>query len=303
MPPGTPSQGPAPGTSPPAQALDLELESLGKPKGVPIPVTIGGSLGGLVLGTVIGAVAFSGGKEAPAASAVSVSAPPPPASSGPPPPPPKSVAEKASEGDAQAIKELQGKSPKERTGEETIALFRGELMTKRKELEELARKTELVAAFGKSDDTQKKFMEAAKDPRQATMTLEIMAGMSGPMGPDYLYKIHHIPGRHPVTEQLAFDLLHSKDVYDKASDALKIVLDMDEALDKEEKDCQGMIKLLVRAQADADTRAFRPIASLNRKRGCGDNKLKDCWECLRDGDGKKALNDAVKLARKNKAPL
>ena len=103
--------------------------------------------------------------------------------------------------------------------------------------------------------------------------------------------------------ELTLDLLLSKDIYGKASDALKIVLDMDQALQADSKDCPGMIKLLVRAQADADTRAFRPIASLNGKRGCGDNKLQDCWECLRDGEGKDALNDAIKLARKNKAPF
>jgi putative heme degradation protein len=123
------------------------------------------------------------------------------------------------------------------------------------------------------------------------------------MGADYLYKVQRMPGSYKVTKQLALELLHSKDVYDKASDALKVVLDMNQELDKEERDCQKMLKLLLRAQADADTRAFSPIASLNSKRGCGDNKLKDCWDCLRDGDGKKALADAIKLARKNKAPL
>ena len=201
------------------------------------------------------------------------------------------------------MKQLEAKPPRERSGAETIAVFRSDFLKKTKELEELARKTELVAAFGKSDDTQKKFYAAAKDPRQSTATVEILAGLKGPMGPDYLYKISKLPGRHPITEQLAADLLHSKDVYEKASDALKVTLDMNDELDKEQKDCDKMLKLLVRAQADADTRAFSPIAQLNKKRGCGDNKLKDCWGCLRDGEGKKALADAIKLARKNKAPL
>lgn len=255
------------------------------------------------MGTVLGGLVFSGGgSEAPVASA-SVSAPAPPASSGPPPPPPKSLAELASEGDQEAVKKLEAKSAKERTGAEVIALFRADLSQKRATMEELARKTELVAAFGKSDETQKKVFAAVKDPRQSVATLEILAALPGPIGPDYLYKVHRMRGRYKVTKQLAHDLLHSKDVYEKASDALKVVLDMNQALDAEEKDCSKMQELLVRAQADADTRAFSPIAQLNRKRGCGDNKLSDCWPCLREGDGKKALSEAVKLARKNKAPL
>jgi hypothetical protein len=221
----------------------------------------------------------------------------------PPPPPAKSLAEKAAEGDPASLKTLKAKALGERTGAEMLALTRGDLVEKRQALEELARKTVLVEAFGKSEDTQKKFMDAVSDPRQSTMALEVLAGLPGPIGPDYLYKVSRTRTKSADTQQLALDLLHSKDIYAKASDALQVVVDMNDALDAEQKDCQGMIKLLARAQADADTRAFSPIASLNGKRGCGDNKLEDCWECLRDGDGKKALADAVKLARKNKAPF
>jgi hypothetical protein len=307
----TPEPPPQPSLAPgaaSAAAADADLDAaLGKPKGVPVVVTIAAILGSLGIGTALGALVLGGGGDpSTAVATASVSAPPPPASSAPPPPPPpppKSLAEKAIEGDLAAFKQLEGKATRERTSEETLALVQGELVQKQKALAELARKTELVAAFGKSEDTQKTFTEAVKDPRQSTASLEILAKMSGPMGPDYLYKVYRLPQRHPLTEKLALDLLLSKDIYGKASDALKIVLDMDQAIQAESKDCPGMIKLLVRAQADADTRAFRPIASLNSKRGCGDNKLQDCWECLRDGEGKDAMADAIKLARKNKAPF
>ena len=292
-----------PQAAPSEAAPALDLEGLGKAKGVPVPVMIGATLSALIVGGVLGGVVLAGGEQTEAAPSVSVSAPPPPASSAPPPPPAKSLTELAIEGDKSAFEKLQAKPLDQRTGAETIALFRGDLALKRKQLEELARKTELVEAFGKSDDTQRKFMAAVKDPRQATATLEILAALPGPIGPDYLYKVYKMRGRHEETEQLALDLLHSKDIYEKASDALKVVIDMNQELDKEQKDCQKMLKLLVRAQADADTRAFSPIAALNSKRGCGDNKLEDCWACLRDGEGKEALSDAVKLARKNKAPF
>lgn len=301
--PGIAPQAPPPQPSTAPAAAELDLEGLGKPKGVPVPVTIGGAVGGLAIGAVLGGLLLSGGGDAEAAASASVSAPPPPASSGPPPPPPKSLAERAAEGDAGAVKELTGKPLTERTGEETLALFRADLAEKRKVMEELARKTELVPAFGKSDETQGKIMAAVKDPRQSTMVLEVLAGIKGPIGPDYLYKVYKMRGRHEVTEQLALDLLNSKDVREKASDALKIALDLEKAVQEEQKDCPGMIKLLVRAQADADTRVFSPIAKLNSKRGCGKTKLEDCWPCLRDDEGKKALRDAVQLARKNKAPL
>lgn len=288
----------------PAEDLDT---ALGKPKGVPVAVMIAATLGSLAVGTALGALVLGGGtEESHAAASAAVSASPAPVVSAappPPPPPPKSLAEKASEGDRAALKELEGKAKRERTGDETLAVFRGELMQKRRALEELARKTDLVAAFGKSEDTQKAFMDAVKDPRQTAATLEVIAKMAGPMGPDYLYKVYRASPKSSLAEQLAIDLLMSKDIYGKASDALKVVVEMDQALQAEQKDCPGMIKLLVRAQADADTRAFRPIASLNGKRGCGDTKLEDCWQCLRDGEGKDALADAIKLARKNKAPF
>jgi hypothetical protein len=270
---------------------------------MPMAVSIALAIGGLAVGTAIGGVAFSGGSDGGAVSSASASAPAPPKSAAPPPPPPKSLAEKAVEGDEKAFKELSDKAVKERTGAETLAVFHGDLAQKRKVLEEVARKIDLVEAFGKSDETQKKIFAAIKDPRQSVATLEILAGLKGPMGPDYLYKVYKMRGRYKVTKELALELLHSKDIYEKASDALKITLDLNKAVATEEKDCKQMIKLLVRAQADADTRAFSPIASLNRKRGCGDNKLQDCWECLRKDEGKDALRDAVQLARKNKAPL
>ena len=304
-----PGPGSVPQPAPAAQAAaaeDLDA-ALGKPKGVPIAVMIAATLGSLAIGTALGALVLGGSsEESHAAASASASAAPAPVASAPPPPPPpppKSLAEKASEGDKGALKEIEGKAKRERSGEETLALFHGELVQKRQALEELARKTDLVAAFGKSEDTQKTFMDAVKDPRQTAATLEVLAKMAGPMGPDYLYKVYRASARGSLAEQLALDLLMSKDVYGKASDALKVVLEMDQALQAEQKDCPGMIKLLVRAQADADTRAFRPIASLNSKRGCGDTKLEDCWQCLRDGEGKDALNDAIKLARKNKAPF
>lgn len=294
-----------PSQAAPSQAAPaLDLEGLGKPKGVPVPVMIGATLSALIVGGVLGGVVLSGGEQAKAAPPASASTPaPPPASSAPPAPAPKSLVELAIEGDKSAFDKLEAKPLHERTGAETIALIRGDLALKRKQLEELARKTELVEAFGRSEDTQGKFMAAVKDPPQATTTLEILAGLPGPIGPDYLYKVYKMRGRYEETRQLALDLLHSKDVYEKASDALKVVLDMYQELRKDEKDCAKMLKLLVRAQADADTRAFSPIAALNSKRGCGDNKLEDCWACLRSGEGKEALAEAVKLARKNKAPF
>lgn len=314
FPPGAPTEAPAapaslpqpPPASQAAPAEDLDA-ALGKPKGVPVAVMIAATFGSLAVGTALGALVLGGGSEdSHAAASASVSAAPAPVASSPPaapPPPPKSLAEKASDGDKAALKELEGKARRERTGDETLALFRGELVQKRQTLEELARKTDLVAAFGKSDETQKAFMDAVKDPRQTATALEVLAKMAGPMGPDYLYKVYRASPKSSLAEQLALDLLMSKDVYAKASDALKVVIEMDQALHAEQKDCPGMIKLLVRAQADADTRAFRPIASLNGKKGCGETKLEDCWACLRDGEGKAALNDAIKLARKNKAPF
>lgn len=298
------SQPPSPAANQPAVA-DLDLESLGRSKGVSVGLTIGASLGTLVVGVLLGALLFSGGSaqpaEQPSASAMaSASAAPPPE----PEPPPKTQTELAVEGDEAAIKALEAKTPRERTAAETLALFRSEPAVKDKKLQEMARKIKLVKAFGESEDTKKKIMGFVQDDYFSVRALEILAELPGPIGPDYLYKVSTMGGRsYKETRQLAEDLLLSKDVYEKASDALKITLELQATVSAEEKDCSKALKNLKTAQADADQRIFRWINKLNSKRGCGSTKLEDCWKCLRDKDNKKALSDAISLARKNKPPL
>lgn len=277
---------------------------MGRSQGIAKPVVVGLTLGALLIGGVLGGLFFSGSDEVEAEVVASASAPVASASAKPPPPPPKkSTAERATLGDEDAIKALEAKAAQERTGEETIALYLAPLVKKRAALEEIGRKTELLPSFGLTDKNQKKIMGYVKNPHLMVDALRMLASLPNAVGADYLNDIARTRRLKGETRELARQLLHSKEVREHTSDALKILFALEKATDAEEKNCSEMLKLLKVADADADRRSFRTLASLNRRRGCGDTKREDCWECLREGEGKKQLRFAVAASQKTKAPL
>src|SRR5262249_7465252 len=96
------------------------------------------------------------------------------------------------------------------------------------------------------------------------------------LGPDLLYEVVASPKGRTETAQLAEDLLAAKEVRDKASPALALTLDLRAA-----QQCEDYKALLPRAAEVGDRRAIPTLAKLTSKKGCGDTKRDDCFECLR----------------------
>ena len=204
------------------------------------------------------------------------------------------LSERAVAGNADAIKKLRGMAVSERTSDEAVALVHVRANEKRKEIDELARKIELVPKLAKEDkDVAARLKELSKDEEVAPDLLLAYAKMKGPTGPDLLYSTLTSLKKGDMAD-LAEELLYSKDVYKKASRPLSVTLE----LRKVEK-CEDAPKVLERAKLVGDRRAIVPMIRFFNKRGCGEKKVDDCWPCLRDGD---LLKDAAAAVQRKSPP-
>jgi hypothetical protein len=209
-------------------------------------------------------------------------------------PAPKTLAERAAEGDADAVKELAGRARTDRTAAETLALATAAALTKKKDLHELKHKIELVPKLTKDPVTLKKIHAYVEDEQVANAALGMVASLPGPTGPDLLYSLWTGMHGKGETGQLAEDLLYSKDVYKKASPALQALLDL-RAADK----CEDVANILKKLTVDGDHRAIGSVLRLNSKYGCGPKKMDDCWKCLRGND---LIKNTLKAIAKNHGP-
>jgi hypothetical protein len=257
----------------------------------------------LIVG-VLGAVVFmktfgpspskrAGKRAQPAATAKA--APAPAAPCVPPAPKSKSVAERAAEGDADAVKQIEALSPGERTAEDIVALSRARVAERRKAVAEVVHKIELVPKYAEERDTLKSLRQFANDAEVAPDLVLALAGLPGPVGPDLLYKLGPAAWGRVAAKPLAQETLYAKDVRSKASPALAIVLDLEQ-----ETSCDAVVKILERAKVSADSRALKAMDGLRKKTGCGPQKRDDCWPCLHER-GNTLLKDAIKEASKRKA--
>lgn len=255
---------------------------------VPIAVSIGIALGMFVLADPPPA-------PAPVASAKPAEPEPEPSAK-----PPATLTEKAASGDYEATKQLREKPPAERSTDETLSLAEGRSVQKRLALEgfaaELAKKPTLLDD-GEQLTRLRDFLEDRETTNQAA---RVIASLPGHLGADILYETWIGTKGKNETTQLCEDLVYSKEVRAKASPALQIALDM-----RASEACEEFLGLLPRVHEHGDRRSLHLLGRLMRKRGCGDNKLADCYECLRpldDDDEKIGVIDAIKAVRGRKKP-
>jgi hypothetical protein len=243
---------------------------------------------GLLLGAVVGAGIMNavGGSSSrrtkvtrevvPAAS----SAPAAVASQAPNPsePPKPTLVERATAGDAEAVKALQAKAA--RTSEEAAALAYARGAAKRAEIVELKRKITLVPKIVDEDKaTRERIKQLAEDREVATPMLLMVASLPDNVGPDLLYSIFRNMPSDNEGAQLAEELLYSSDVKAKTSLALASVLDLRKA-----ETCAQAQAALKTVKEHADKRALPQLIRFHNKRGCGPKKMDDCWRCLRAPD-------------------
>lgn len=253
----------------------------------------------LGLGVVIGANVFKSPHTA-AAAVPSVAKSAAPVLSASAAPVPTTVTDRAASGDYKALDELKGKSAKERTAEETLALARGKSGNKERALEGFGkeiRKNPTLLQDKAQIQRLKDFLNDRETTNQAAM---LLVEVPGEIGADLLFDAANHPKGNPETIQLAEDLLASKEVRAKASPALLVALDLRDATE-----CEQFKTLLPTAVEKGDRRAVPTLIKLTNKRGCGDTKLADCYECLRPLDRDKKgpnLGAALREAGKRVPP-
>jgi hypothetical protein len=305
-PPGPPPSSAPPPVHPPvryhgAPGVDLSDLELGrssfKPQSSFPPVLI--ALAGLVVGaTAAGLVALAvGGGTAPEPAPVaSAGVEPVPTASASAEAPTLTPLARAALGEEEPLKQLEARPRAERSAQQTLALFRGRDATIRNQISELQRKIELVPKLAREKKTVEAILEFARDRVLAYDTLEMLTNLEGDVGPDLLYKVWRDRRiRDTQTRDLAEELLYSTDVRRKASKALSVALDLYAV-----EQCEEAAKILQRVPQEGDKRAALAMGRFYAKRGCGKNKLFDCWPCLRGND---LLKDAALGVRRKPAPL
>lgn len=284
----------------PASAADLMVPKKGwdGPKlvlllGVTLPLAVG-------LGIWLGAQLFGKAAHTEAAPSASASAAPPPPE--PSAPPPQTVVEKAASGDFKAQDALREKPPSERTSEETLAIAQGQTVHKRLALEGFARKLEENPDLLKDKKELERLLEFLNDRETTNQAAAIVAGLPGGLAADLFYEIWVSTRERNETTVLAEELVYSTDVIEKASDALRVALDLRSA---EGKECERYLEIIPRAVEHGDRRSLHLLGKLLRKRGCGAKKTEDCFACLRpldDDEEKASVLDAIRAARNRPAP-
>ncbi len=275
-----------------------------EPSGVSWVVVVVASLLSLAAGAALGALVFADTSAAEVVEAEPATAAPEPSVTAEPPPEPKkpekSVLQLAAEGEKDAIKQLQAKPLAERSVEDNVALAKARIAGKRFEISEIARKTELVPAYGKDRDTLRNVLNFAKDREVAIDLLQMLTTLPGEQGPDHLYRLSSSRLVPQEISELAEKMLLSSEVRQKASPALEILLKFKLLAEADEKDCPAVAKLLEEAKTVADRRIYGEMKSVYGKRGCGVNKAEDCWACLRKPD---LVKEAIPEIRPRLAPM
>lgn len=242
----------------------------------------------VAVGVGIGVFAFAPKKAPALALSAAPKCPAPP----PAPPPPTTLVERAQAGEYKAIDELKDKAAGARSAEETIALARGRSLNKGKALQGFGVEIKKSSDVLSNKDQLARLRDFFVDRETSNSAAEIIVGLPGNLGPDLLYDVFSSTKAKNDTTQLSEDLLQTKEIREKASPALLVTLDLRRA-----EKCEDFLPLLKRVSDVGDRRAFPMLAKLNQKRGCGDNKLGDCYECLRPLEKDKEAIDVTKAIR------
>jgi hypothetical protein len=210
------------------------------------------------------------------------------------------ITDRAAAGEQAALQGLSSRPPDERRAEETLALAKGARIAKQRELEEYAQKLRAQPDLLRDRAELTRLRGYIDDGDTTVEALALLAQLPGPLAPDLLYNTWTNSRQRPETAKLAEGLLMSQEVGAKASPALKVLLDLQSA-----KECTEVLQILSRAKLYADQRSVASLKKLNSRRGCGDQKLDDCYACLRklEADPKApSVNQVLIAARGRPAP-
>jgi hypothetical protein len=176
----------------------------------------------------------------------------------------------------------------ELTPEQWVMLARERNLKRSLELRELGHK--LLSGVPPAEEVINRLRDAARDPVTAPDALLAMASVAGPTGPDIIYQVANDERLPAETRGLALDLLGTKAMRARASEALGVVLDLGRV-----KTCEEAEQVVERALKAGDRRALTALNRLYTSHGCGPNKASDCYPCLRKHDRLRRAIEAVRV--------
>jgi len=211
---------------------------------------------------------------------------------------------RAEGGDRTALAELLGRAAEAKLAPAFQALGRGYFKIGQVDAGLRAYRSggKLDPKLGDSNEVLADLRRGLADQANEQLTLEV-ASVLGAGGADFLYDVYDDNRSTNATlSKQAKALLDSDDVQAHASAALKVALELPEA---KKDSCGAVKKLLPRVQESGDARVSPTLSRLADRRGCGFLGLRDCFGCLRSGNGKdfaavqKAVSDrpAPKVGR------
>jgi hypothetical protein len=192
---------------------------------------------------------------------------------------------RAEDGDRAALTELQGRAESDKLAPAYLALGRGYFKIGQigAGLHAYGAGGKLDPKLGDSNAVLGDLRRGLADAQNAQLALET-ASVLGAGGADFLYDVYDSNrSTNAGLSKQAKALLDSESVRAQQSAALKVLLELPDA----KKDgCQAVRKLLPRLQESGDARALPQLSRLSERRGCGFLGLRDCFACLRSGNGK-----------------
>ncbi|NUP13400.1 MAG: hypothetical protein HOW73_45760 [Polyangiaceae bacterium] len=195
-------------------------------------------------------------------------------------------------GDLTALKQLELRSPRERTIDEALALEAGYAVRARDAATALVADLEADRTLLEDPSTMLHVYKVAFDARAAPSLLGGMAHIPSPTVADFLYDVATAGDPGASLSILASDLLAGRDVFPRASKGLRIAVDLRAA-----PDCWKRGEALRRAVDDADERVLPIIALLAETTGCGADKKADCNACLRSPPYDALIEDVRRAAK------
>ncbi|HSC86891.1 MAG TPA: serine/threonine-protein kinase [Polyangiaceae bacterium] len=208
------------------------------------------------------------------------------------------VLDAARTGSDSALYALEQRKDDERTASEWLALAQARLMRRNvdKGLEAFGAAIAADARLGDDEVILGALRALTKEEKDATPILHFVAERLGAVGADFLFHVWAKTSAKNGTTTLAYELLDSRAVRAKRSEALRVAMALREA-----KDCSDFAALMPDIEKYGDQRSYSKVRDLelDKTRGCGATKKDDCYPCLHEGT---ALRDAMTQSGMRAAP-
>lgn len=197
-------------------------------------------------------------------------------------------------GDPGAMSAMEAKPRSGRSVDENLALAEGRLVRKRAALAMLKARLSASADEQRKPSDLRALSPFLEDGETAKAALGVLAGWPGPEGPDVLYATWTGTTDRTELTLLARDLVSTREVRARATDALSAVLDLRAA-----DSCEEIARVLPHVWAHGDRRALSTLVRIAHEYPCSTGRNEECHPCLR---GAVSLHDVIQSVRDRPEP-